>query len=164
MIDKKILNELLYLELIYDKKIEIDFKIFNSLKCLKIVNYPFNDISIFNYLEYFELNYCKKIVDLNFLNQLAGLKHIKLSYLPMLRDIMSLEKFSQQLEKIDIIDCKKIDNIEKRLSKLKKLKEIQLITENVYNKLNVKSLNFINELSELEGFSTNYKIFEMENK
>lgn len=158
MINKKLLNELLYLELIYDKKIQIDFKIFNSLKCLKIVNYPFNDISIFNYLEYFELNYCKKIVDLNFLDQLAGLKHIKLSYLPMLRDIMSLEKFSQQLEKIDIIDCKKIDNTEKILSKLKKLKEIQLITENVYNKLKIKSLNFINELTELEVFSTNYKI------
>ena len=158
MIDLDILNRLEYVDIIYDDKAKIDFDIFESVKFLRLFKYPFSDLCMFNSLEYLELNYCKKIVNLQFLERLTSLRSLKLSYLPALKDIQSLKKFKQSLEKISIVDCKKIDNVETTLSKLKKIKDIQIVTEITDTNLVLKSLDFIKELFELEVFATNYKI------
>jgi len=158
MIDENILKKLQYLNIIYDDKTKVDFTTLDSLKSLRIVNCPFVDLCIYNSLEYLELNYCKKIINLNFLGNLTMLKNLKLSYLPALNNIQGLERFEYNLEKISIIDCKKVDNVELTLSKLKELKEIQIITEEIETKLKLKSLCFIKELVKLESFTTNYKI------
>ena len=158
MIDENILKKLQYLNIIYDDKTKVDFTALDSLKFLRIVNCPFVDLCIYNSLEYLELNYCKKIINLNFLDNLTTLKNLILSYLPALNNIKGLERFEYNLEKISIIDCKKVDNVELTLSKLKELKEIQIITEEIETKLELKSLCFIKELVKLESFTTNYKI------
>lgn len=158
LVDEKILNGLEFLDIIYDDKTDVDFKNFKSLKSLRVVNCPAVKLSVFNSLEYLELNYCKKITTLDFLNQLKSIRHLRLSYLPALTNINSLKKFNQYLERIDIYDCRKIDNLDLTLSVLKKLNEIQITTLNDDRKMKFKSLNFINELLELEVFVTNYKI------
>jgi len=158
MIDVNILKRLEYLDIIYDDKTKVDFKILDSLKYLRIVNCQFVDLCLYNSLEYLELNYCKKIINLKFLENLTILKNLKLSYLPALNNIQGLERFEFNLEKISIIDCKKVDNVELTLSKLKELRELQIITEEIETKLKLKSLSFIKELVELESFATNYKI------
>ena len=105
-----------------------------------------------------ELEYCKRIENLDFLENVEKLKRIKLSYLPKLENIDYLQKVNNTLESVDICDCKNITNIEKTLGTLIHIKDLQVITTTTDPKLKFKSLEFLSKLLLIDSFSTNYKI------
>ena len=68
-----------YRYIIFNSDIDIDFSQFKSLKYLRISHFPLKEIDIKNDLEVIELNYCKKIADLNFLKNLKKQKELKIN-------------------------------------------------------------------------------------
>lgn len=159
-IDFNIIEKLEYLDIIFNSDIDIDFSRFKSLKYLRISHFPLKEIDIKNDLEVIELNYCKKIADLNFLKNLKNVKRIKLDYLPKLENIIGLNSISKKIEIIEIIDCKKIYGLEEVLSGLPKLKSIVIITRETDSKMQLRSLCFLEKLMKLESFATDYKILD----
>jgi hypothetical protein len=154
----KVKEKLEYLEIIYDNATKADFSIFKSLKHLRINGLPHDGFEISKDLETLELEYCKRVENLDFLENVEKLKRIKLSYLPKLENIDYLQKVNNTLESVDICDCKNITNIEKTLGTLIHIKDLQVITTTTDPKLKFKSLEFLSKLLLIDSFSTNYKI------
>lgn len=153
-----ILENLEYLEIIFNDNITLDFSLFKSLKKIRISDLPHKEISIPQKIEMLELYCCKKITDLDFLKDSENLRQIKLNYLSKLENIESLKKLSKTLEILDIWDCKKIKNIEETMQTLDNLKELQIITTTTDSKFRFSSLAFMKSMVKLESFASNYKI------
>lgn len=157
-IDSKILKKLEYLDLIFDKNIEVDFNIFESLKFLRIMNLPRKSINISGSLEKIELSGCKKIESLDFLEKVIGLKKVKLSWLPKLTDISCLKSVSASLMHLFVSDCKRVRDLSQVLAELINLTDLTIITENNDSNCKIPSLYFIDNMKFLECFATNYRI------
>lgn len=157
-IKPNILEKLEYLEIIYNDNALIDYSFLKALKHLRICNYPYGEINIFNKLESLEFDYCKKLYNLDFIKKIKTLKKIKLSFIPQLKDVSFLMELSNNLDNLQIRDCKKIVNLEMVLSRLTHAKNIEIITLETDSKMKIKNLSFMKNLSRLETFSTNYKI------
>ncbi|MBO5223550.1 MAG: hypothetical protein J6C23_03465 [Clostridia bacterium] len=155
-IDKKILERISYLQIWYDKKLNIKFEEFKSLKHLKIHYYPYEDLKIDNELISLEIHYSAKITELQHINT-NKLKKLKLDYL---KNLQRVEVYSSSIISFCIKDCKKIIGLEKVLSKLPNLEDLTLISESSDRYLLLQSVAFINNLCKLEKFSTNYRIYD----
>ena len=157
-IHSNVLEKIVYLEIIYDENIQVDFSQFKALKYLRINSLKCSEIIITNDLETIEFNYCKKISNLDFLKNIKTIKRIKLDYLPKLENISYLIELSQTLEELDIWDCTKIRDLESTLSTLIQIKNLTINTLELNSKMHLKNLVFLKDLGNLETFATNYKI------
>ena len=154
-IDDKILEKIEYLEIDYLEKKHVDFKQFESLKHLRLKNYPFEEFKIDIELISLSIDSAPKIKKLNCINTKSLIK-LKLENITELETI-NLE--CTKLELFDIYDSKKITNLEEFLKSCKNLTEIT-ITSYSDLKAVLNSIGFINNLKRLEYFRTNFKIMD----
>lgn len=153
-INYEMLKKIEYLCIIYDEKTKIDFSLFESLKCLRIIDFPFETIHLQKELEFLELNGCKKIIKLNDINtdKLIELKLINL------KNLEELNINPSGIEKIKFEDCKKISKIECFIGKCLKLIELDVITQTSDRNVVFENLLFLKNLSKLKYIGTNYRI------
>ncbi len=154
-IDDKILEKIEYLEVYYNEKKNLDFSKFKSLKHLKLLNYPFENLEINNELISLWIDEAPKLTTLDHVNSNKLIK-IKLENLKILESI-KLDCYN--LRSFYIYDSKKIKNLESFLKICKNLYEIIIIAYSDSNAI-LKNIDFINELSKLEYFRTSYKILD----
>ena len=154
-ISDDILKKIEYLEIYYYEKKQVDFSKFKSLKHLRLLNYPFENLNITNGLYSFEIDEAPKLCILNGLNtnELTKLK------LENVRNLQSIELECPKLSSFYIYDSKKVINIESFLECCKALQSIVIISYSDTN-ANLQSLKFISELISLEEFRTNFKILD----
>lgn len=152
-IDENILEKIEYLEIYYFNKKQVDFAKFKSLKHLRIVNYPFDDLQISNELLSLEIDDAPKLINLKEINS-ARLVKLKIENL---KNLCRIELDCPKLKSFYIYDSKKVTNFESFLESCKLLQSIVIISYSDMN-ANLQNLNFINNLNCLEEFRTSFRI------
>ena len=154
-IDEKILEKLEYLEIYYFDKKQVDLSKFKSLKHLRLLNYPFENLEIHNELKSLEIDEAPRLTRLKGVNSIF-LENLKLENI---ENLSTIELDCTELKSFYIYDSKKVTNLESFLSTCKKLKSIVIISYSD-SKAVLKNINFINELENLEYFRTSFKILD----
>lgn len=154
-IDYKILKKLEYLEIYYFDKKQVDLSKFKSLKHLRLLNYPFENLEIHNELKSLGIDEASKLTKLKEINSMS-LENLKLENLG---NLITIDLDCPKLTSFYIYDSKKVTNLEEFLSICKKLKNIVIISYSD-SKAFLKNINFINKLESLEYFRTNFKILD----
>lgn len=155
-INNEVLKKIEYLCIIYDEKTKIDFSLFESVKGLRIIDFPFETIHLQKEIEFLELKGCKKISKLDDINtdKLVELK------LTNLRNLQELDINPSSIEKLIIEDCKKISKIERFIGKCLNLVEVDVITQTSDRNVVFENILFLNNLSRVKYFGTNYRILD----
>jgi len=154
-INDDLLEKIEYLEINYIEKRDVDFARFKSLKHLRLLNYPFENLKVTNNLYSFEIDKAPKLTILNGLNTNL-LKKLKLENIC---NLQSIELECPKLSSFYIYDSKKVINLESFLETCKFLQSIVIISYSDKNAI-LQNLRFIAELNDLEEFRTNFKILD----